>query len=57
MERLIIVGVGGLLTGFGVGWGLPAAVWLLAVLTVITVWQRFEHVRRQAQRAATGAGA
>ncbi len=25
IERLILVGVGGLLTGFGVDWGLPAA--------------------------------
>ena len=47
MERLILVGVGGLLTGFGVDWGLPAAIWLLAVLTVITVVQRLVHVRRQ----------
>jgi CDP-diacylglycerol--glycerol-3-phosphate 3-phosphatidyltransferase len=53
MERLIIVGVGGLLTGAGVSWGLPAALWLLAVLTVITVGQRLEHVRRQAQAAAS----
>jgi CDP-diacylglycerol--glycerol-3-phosphate 3-phosphatidyltransferase len=53
MERLIIVGVGGLLTGAGVGWGLPAALWLLAVLTVITVGQRLEHVRRQARAAAS----
>jgi CDP-diacylglycerol--glycerol-3-phosphate 3-phosphatidyltransferase len=51
MERLIIVGVGGLLSGSGLGWGLPAALWLLAVLTVITVGQRVVHVRRQAQAA------
>jgi CDP-diacylglycerol--glycerol-3-phosphate 3-phosphatidyltransferase len=47
MERLILIGIGGLLSGFGVKWGLPAATWLLAVLTVITVVQRLVHVRRQ----------
>jgi CDP-diacylglycerol--glycerol-3-phosphate 3-phosphatidyltransferase len=50
MERLILIGIGGLLTGFGVSWGLPASTWLLAVLTVITVAQRIIHVRRQEQR-------
>ena len=52
MERLILVGIGGLLTGFGVDWGLPAATWLLSVLTVITVIQRLVHVRRQERRAS-----
>ena len=52
MERLILAGIGGLLTGFGVPWGLPAAIWLLAVLTVITVVQRLVHVRRQELRAS-----
>ena len=47
LERLVLVGLGGLLTGFGVGWGLPAALWLLAVLSVVTVWQRIMHVYRQ----------
>jgi CDP-diacylglycerol--glycerol-3-phosphate 3-phosphatidyltransferase len=47
LERLAIIGLGGLLTGFGVGWGLPVATWLLAVLTVITVLQRLLHVRAQ----------
>jgi CDP-diacylglycerol---glycerol-3-phosphate 3-phosphatidyltransferase len=47
-ERLILVGVGGLVTGFGL-WsgGLPAALWLLAALSVITVGQRIAHVHRQ----------
>lgn len=53
-ERLILVGVGGLLTGFGVGWGLPAALWLLALLSLVTIWQRVAHVYRQAERAARG---
>jgi CDP-diacylglycerol--glycerol-3-phosphate 3-phosphatidyltransferase len=42
-ERLIIVGVGGLISGIGgdgFAWGLPAALWLLAVLSLITVVQR-----------------
>lgn len=47
MERLVLIGIGGLLTGFGVPWGLAAVTWLLAVLTVITVVQRLLHVRNQ----------
>jgi|SRR5690606_28805936 len=46
-ERLLLVGIGALVTGFGVGWGLPAALWLLAALSVVTVVQRIVHVRRQ----------
>lgn len=46
-ERLITVGVGGLLTGgFGLAWGLTAALWVLAVLTVVTIGQRIAHVYR-----------
>ncbi|MDG4766573.1 CDP-alcohol phosphatidyltransferase family protein [Solwaraspora sp. WMMD406] len=51
-ERLILVGIGGLLSGLGLSWGLPAALWLLAVLSVITVWQRIAHVHQQASQAA-----
>lgn len=47
MERLILVGIGALLTGFGLDWGLGAVLWLLAVLTLITAIQRIVHVRRQ----------
>lgn len=47
-ERLIVVGVGGLLAGFGLSWALPAALWLLAVLSFVTVGQRITHVRHQA---------
>ena len=46
LERLVLVGLGGLLTGVGVSWGLPAALWLLAVLSVVTVGQRVMHVYR-----------
>jgi CDP-diacylglycerol--glycerol-3-phosphate 3-phosphatidyltransferase len=52
MERLILLGIGALLTGFGVAWGLPAAIWLLTALTLVTVVQRIVHVRRQDVREA-----
>lgn len=45
-ERLIVVGVGGLLSGFGLDWGLPAALWVLAVLSAFTVFQRLIHAAR-----------
>ncbi|MGE5829163.1 MAG: CDP-alcohol phosphatidyltransferase family protein, partial [Micromonosporaceae bacterium] len=51
MERLILVGIGALLTGFGVDWGLGAALWILAVLSVVTAGQRIWHVRSQELRA------
>jgi CDP-diacylglycerol--glycerol-3-phosphate 3-phosphatidyltransferase len=47
LERLVLVGIGGLLHGFGVSWGLGAALWILVVATVITVVQRVVHVRQQ----------
>ena len=46
LERLIIVGVGGLLGSAGLAWGLPAALWFLAVLSVVTVFQRLIHASR-----------
>ncbi|BFU43723.1 phosphatidylinositol phosphate synthase [Krasilnikovia sp. MM14-A1004] len=49
LERLLIVGVGGLLTSAGLIWGLPAALWVLAVLSVITVFQRLTHAARSAR--------
>ncbi len=45
-ERLIIVGVGALLAGFGLSWGLPASLWLLAAGSVFTIWQRMWHVHK-----------
>jgi len=54
LERLTIIGVGGLLHGFGARWGLGLALWVLAPLTVATVVQRIVHVRRQAVREAEG---
>jgi CDP-diacylglycerol--glycerol-3-phosphate 3-phosphatidyltransferase len=41
------------LTGFGVSWGLGAALWLLSVLTLVTIGQRLIHVRRQESRVGT----
>jgi len=50
MERLILVGIGGLSTGFGIRWFLDGVLWLLAILTVVTVVQRLLHVRSQENR-------
>jgi CDP-diacylglycerol--glycerol-3-phosphate 3-phosphatidyltransferase len=44
-ERLILVLVATFLYGLGVPYVLPAALWVLAVLTWITVAQRILHVR------------
>lgn len=46
-ERLIIVGVGGLLTGLGVGPAIEIALWVLAALSIITVGQRMAAVYGQ----------
>ncbi|MEU6076520.1 phosphatidylinositol phosphate synthase [Micromonospora sp. NPDC047074] len=55
-ERLLIVGVGGLLTGFDVKPALEIALWLLAAVSIFTVGQRMAHVYRQAQRVHTPGG-
>jgi CDP-diacylglycerol--glycerol-3-phosphate 3-phosphatidyltransferase len=47
MERLILIGIGGLLWGAGVHWGLTVVLWLLAVLTLVTIAQRLLFVRGQ----------
>ncbi|MDG4809143.1 CDP-alcohol phosphatidyltransferase family protein [Micromonospora sp. WMMD1120] len=49
-ERLLIVGVGGILTGVGVRPALEIALWLLAAVSIFTVGQRVTHVYRQAQQ-------
>ncbi|GAA2661204.1 phosphatidylinositol phosphate synthase [Paractinoplanes durhamensis] len=46
LERLLILGVGGLLGSAGLEWGLPGALWVLAALSVITVFQRLIHAGR-----------
>ena len=55
-ERLLIVGVGGLLTGLGVGKALPIALWLLAAVSLFAVGQRMLHVYRQAQQVGVPGG-
>ncbi|MDG4798593.1 phosphatidylinositol phosphate synthase [Micromonospora sp. WMMD1082] len=55
-ERLLIVGVGGLLTGLGLEPALPIALWLLAAVSLFTVGQRIRHVYRQAQRVGAPGG-
>jgi CDP-diacylglycerol--glycerol-3-phosphate 3-phosphatidyltransferase len=46
-ERLIVAAIAALLTGFGVPYVLPAALWLLGVLGLVTIGQRVLTVRRQ----------
>ncbi|MGX6601128.1 phosphatidylinositol phosphate synthase [Micromonosporaceae bacterium Da 78-11] len=46
LERLLILGAGGLLGSAGLEWGLPAALWVIGVLSLITVFQRLIHAAR-----------
>jgi CDP-diacylglycerol--glycerol-3-phosphate 3-phosphatidyltransferase len=46
-ERLALLGVGGLVESFWWRYGLDAALWLLAVLSAITIGQRIAVVYRQ----------
>jgi CDP-diacylglycerol--glycerol-3-phosphate 3-phosphatidyltransferase len=60
-ERLIIVGIGGLISGIGgdgFDWGLPAALWVLALLSFVTVVQRLLRAAEsdRAKVAAAAAG-
>ncbi|HIV56436.1 MAG TPA: CDP-alcohol phosphatidyltransferase family protein [Candidatus Stackebrandtia faecavium] len=52
-ERLIVLGVGGLLEIFHVPYGLAAAIWVLAVVSLFTIGQRMWHVRQQLTDGAT----
>lgn len=52
-ERLVLLGLGLLLQKFGV---LPVVMYILAVLTAVTVLQRILHVRRQLMEAAPPPG-
>jgi len=45
-ERLLVIGLGGLAYGFGVPYALEVALWLLVVLSTVTVAQRMVHVYR-----------
>jgi CDP-diacylglycerol--glycerol-3-phosphate 3-phosphatidyltransferase len=51
-ERLVILGLGGIGHGLGVPYALDVALWLLAVLSVVTVVQRIMHARRVDRAAA-----
>ncbi len=46
-ERLIMIGIGGLLSGFGVPYGLDYTLGVLAVLSIVTIGQRTATVYRQ----------
>ena len=46
LERLLLLGVGGLLGAAGLDWGLPAALWVIGGLSLITVFQRLVHAAR-----------
>jgi CDP-diacylglycerol--glycerol-3-phosphate 3-phosphatidyltransferase len=46
LERLLILGLGGLLGAAGLDWGLPAALWVVGLLSVITVFQRLVSAAR-----------
>jgi CDP-diacylglycerol---glycerol-3-phosphate 3-phosphatidyltransferase len=55
-ERFIVVGIGGLLYVFGLDWAMTAALGILTVLVVITVFQRAMNVHAQL-KPQSGAGA
>jgi CDP-diacylglycerol--glycerol-3-phosphate 3-phosphatidyltransferase len=55
-ERLILLILATFLTGLGVPYVLPVAIWILVVLTWVTVAQRILHVRNEL-RAPEAAGA
>jgi CDP-diacylglycerol--glycerol-3-phosphate 3-phosphatidyltransferase len=54
LERLLLLGVGGLLGAAGLDWGLPAALWVIGVLSLITVFQRLIHAARSEPAAVAG---
>ena len=56
-ERLLGIGVGGFAAGFGWETGMHIVLWILAVLSVVTVAQRFVTVYWQTRGAAHGSTA
>ncbi len=56
-ERLVGIGIGGLLTGFGVTYGVDVVCVILAVGSIYTVGQRMAVVYQQAKTAARPAAA
>jgi CDP-diacylglycerol--glycerol-3-phosphate 3-phosphatidyltransferase len=55
-ERLILIGIGGLLSGFGVTYGLDYTLGVLAVLSIVTIGQRVLAVRAQDRANLAAAG-
>lgn len=53
-ERLILAGVATLLAGLGVPYVLPAALWLIGALGLVTIAQRIRTVRSQLRPGPTG---
>lgn len=53
-ERMMIAAVGAIAVGLGLTWGLAAALTILAVLNIVTVFQRAVAVRSQLKPAAVG---
>ena len=53
-ERLILAGIAILLTGLGVPYVLPIALWVIGIAGVITVVQRMVVVRRQLRGSTAG---
>ncbi|MFB9409692.1 MULTISPECIES: phosphatidylinositol phosphate synthase [Dactylosporangium] len=51
-ERLVGIGIGGLLWTFGVPYGLEVVMWLLGALSIVTIGQRVGTVYRQAHAPA-----
>lgn len=52
-ERLVLLGVGTILTLAGTPYAMTVTVWVLAALTMFTVAQRMWHVRRPLNEEAT----
>ena len=58
-ERLVAIGIGGLLSGFGVTYGLDVVLGLLAIASIVTIGQRVATVYQQDRanvRASAPAG-
>lgn len=53
-ERLLGIGVGGFAAGFGWDLGMYIVLWTLAVLSVVTVVQRFHTVYKQTREPTDG---
>jgi len=52
-ERLLILGIGGVLQLLGFDWGIALGVWLLLILSALTVLQRISIVRKATRSKAS----